>query len=87
MERTMEGRFKELIAEQASVDAATITNESLLEDLGVTSLNLVELIMTIEDEYGVEISIDAVDAWNKYKTVGDIIALGRSLGLEARAHK
>ena len=38
--------------------------------------------MTIEDEYNVTISGDAVEAWNSYKTVADLIELGRSLGLE-----
>jgi hypothetical protein len=29
--------------------------------------------------------VDAVDAWNNYKTVGDLIGLGNSLGLEGRS--
>jgi acyl carrier protein len=53
-----------------------------LSKLGVTSLDLVEIIMTIEDKYDVAIPGDAVEAWNSYKTVSNLIELGRSLGLE-----
>ncbi len=41
--------------------------------------------MTIEDEYDVTIQVDAVEAWNNYKTVADLVALGQSLGLEGRS--
>ncbi len=71
-----------LIAKQALVDPALITPESVLSDLGVTSLGLIEVIMEIEDTYGLTIQVDAVDAWNKYKTVGDLIALGHTLDLK-----
>jgi acyl carrier protein len=46
--------------------------ESVLSDLGVTSLDLVEVIMTIEDEYDVTIAVDAVDAWNNYKVTAQV---------------
>ena len=49
---------------------------------GVTSLDTVEIIMTIEDKYDVTIPVDAVEAWNGYKTVANLIELGHSLGLD-----
>jgi acyl carrier protein len=73
-----------VIAKQIQCDPSTIRPECVLTDLGVTSLDLVEIIMTIEDEYDVTIPVDAVNAWNKYKTVADLIELGRSLGVEGR---
>jgi acyl carrier protein len=48
----------------------------------VTSLDLVEIIMTIEDKYDVTIPVAAVEAWNGYKTVANLIELGHSLGLD-----
>jgi nodulation protein F len=66
------------------LDQSAITPESVLSELGVTSLDLVEIIMTIEDEYEVTIPVDAVEAWNSYKTVGNLIELGHSLGLAGR---
>jgi acyl carrier protein len=53
--------------------------------LGVTSLDLVEIIMMIEDEYDATIPENAAEAWNTYQTVADLIALGHSLGLEGRS--
>jgi acyl carrier protein len=77
--------LRKVIAKQVHLDPAVITPDSDLSDLGVTSLDLVEIIMTIEDECNVTIPADAVEAWNSYKTVADLIGLGRSLGLEGRS--
>ena len=77
--------LRRVIAKQAHLDPSVVTPESVLSDLGVTSLDLVEIIMTIEDEYDVTIPVDAVEASNSYKTVANLIELGRSLGLEGRS--
>jgi acyl carrier protein len=85
MGETMTDVLRRVIAKQAHLDPSVITPESVLSDLGVTSLDLVEIIMTIEDEYDVTIPVDAVEASNSYKTVANLIELGRSLGLEGRS--
>jgi acyl carrier protein len=77
--------LREVIAKQAHLDSSAIVPEAVLSELGVTSLDLVEIIMTIEDMYDVTIPVDAVEAWNNYKTVGHLIELGHSLGLEGRS--
>ena len=82
MRETIEDALREIIAKQAHLDPSVITPESVLSELGVTSLDLVEIIMTIEDKYDVTIPVDAVEAWNGYKTVANLIELGHSLGLE-----
>ena len=82
MEETMTDALMRVIAKQAHLDPSVITPESILSELGVTSLDLVEIIMTIEDKYDVTIPVDAVGAWNSYKTVANLIELGHSLGLE-----
>jgi acyl carrier protein len=76
----------EVIAKQAHLDPSAISPESVLFELGVTSLDLVEIIMTIEDKYDVTIPVDAVEAWNNYKTVANLIELGHSLGLHGRSN-
>ncbi len=81
----MTDALRRVIANQVHLDPSAITPESVLSELGVTSLDLVEIIMTIEDEYDVTIPVDAVEAWNSYKTVANLIELGRSLGLEGRS--
>ena len=84
MRETIEDALREIIAKQAHLDPSVITPESVLSELGVTSLDLVEIIMTIEDQCDVTIPVDAVEAWNGYKTVANLIELGHSLGLEGR---
>jgi len=85
MGETISDVLKRVIAKQAHLDPSAVKTDSVLSDLGVTSLDLVEIIMTIEDEYDVTIQVDAVDAWNNYKTVADLIELGHSLGLEGHS--
>jgi len=82
MTEAIEDVLREIIAKQAHLDLSVITPESVLSELGVTSLDLVEIIMTIEDTYDVTIPVDAVEAWNGYKTVANLIELGHSLGLD-----
>lgn len=82
MKDGMERTLIRIIATKAHLDPLLVVREATLSDLGVTSLDLVEIIMTIEDEYDVMIPVDAVEASNNYKTVGDLIELGVSFGLE-----
>jgi len=82
MGETITDVLRVMIAKQALLDPSVITPDAVLSELGVTSLDLVEIIMTIEDKYDVTIPVDAVEAWNSYKTVANLIDLGHSLGLE-----
>ncbi len=52
-----EDKIKKIIAEKLSVDLEEVVPEaSFVDDLGADSLDLVELIMTMEEEFGIEIS-------------------------------
>ena len=84
MGETVTDVLRKVIAQQAHLDPSAIMPESVLSELGVTSLDLVEIILTIEDKYDVIIPVDAVEAWNSYKTVANLIELGHSLGLDGR---
>ena len=65
-------KIKNIIVEQLQVSDATVTEESsFIDDLGADSLDLVELIMALEEEFGIEIP-DA-DA-EKVVTVGDVVS-------------
>ena len=64
-------KMKEIIAEQLSVDADSITEaSSFKDDLGADSLDIVELIMAFEEEFEIEIPDDAAE---KIKTVRDAV--------------
>ncbi|MBU3599400.1 MAG: hypothetical protein RLY42_759 [Pseudomonadota bacterium] len=52
----IEQRVKKIVAEQLGKDEAEIKNESsFVNDLGADSLDTVELVMALEDEFGIEI--------------------------------
>ena len=65
-------KVKDLIADQLDVaDKDNITEaSSITDDLGADSLDVVDLVMALEDEFSVEIPEDEVE---NIKTVGDII--------------
>ncbi len=64
-------KVKELISEQLDVKADDITEaSSIQDDLGADSLDVVDLVMALEDEFEVEIPEDQVE---NIKTVGDIV--------------
>ena len=64
-----EDRVKEIIAKELEVDAKDLTSEKkFIEDLGADSLDIVELVMALEEEFGLDIPDEDAD---KLKTVGD----------------
>lgn len=65
-------KVRDLIADQLDVaDRDSITEgSSITDDLGADSLDVVDLVMALEDEFGIEIPEDEVE---NIKTVGDII--------------
>jgi acyl carrier protein len=67
-EKTYE-RLKKIVVDQLGVDEADVKPEaSFVDDLNADSLDLVELIMSLEEEFGMEISDEDAE---KIKTVGD----------------
>ncbi|MBO5336437.1 MAG: acyl carrier protein [Lachnospiraceae bacterium] len=74
-------RVKEIIEEQLSLDGVEITEtSSFKDDLGADSLDLFELVMAFEEEYGIEIPAEDLESIN---TVGDIMEYMKSKGVEA----
>ena len=60
---SVDAKIKAMIAEQLGVDEEEVVNEaSFADDLGADSLDLVELIMALEEEFGKEISDEDAEA-------------------------
>lgn len=65
-------KVKELIIDQLDVEEDAVKPESvIIDDLGADSLDVVDLVMSIEEEFDMEIPDEAVE---KIKTVGDIVS-------------
>lgn len=70
-EKSTEQRVKDIIVEQLGVNADQVTPESkFIEDLGADSLDTVELVMALEEEFGQEIPDEEAE---KLQSVGDVI--------------
>ncbi len=68
---SIESRVKEIIVEQLGVNESEVTREAkFVDDLGADSLDLVELVMALEEEYNIEISDEDAE---KILTVGDVM--------------
>ena len=69
-EKTIEQRVKDIIVEQLGVNADQVTPEAkFIEDLGADSLDTVELVMALEEEFGNEIPDEQAE---KLQSVGDV---------------
>ena len=66
-------KVKELVADQLNVSKDEIVESSnIIEDLGADSLDVIEMLMTLEEEYGITIPDDKI---GQIKTIGQIVAL------------
>lgn len=70
----LESRIKAIIAEHLEVKLELVKNESkFIDDLGADSLDTVELIMAIEDEYKFEVSDDEAEQLTTVQAVIDYV--------------
>lgn len=71
MEKSVEERVKDIIVDLLRVEPEQVKPEAqFVNDLGADSLDIVELIMALEDKFGVDIPDDQAE---KIKTVGEAI--------------
>lgn len=67
----MKDRILQIIAEQFNIDKDELTEDmNFQDDLNADSIELVELVMTIEEEFDTEVSEEDLE---KLKTIGDVI--------------
>lgn len=64
-------KLKQILADQLDADIDSMTMDTrIADDLGADSLDVVEMLMSIEDEYGIEIPDEAIE---NMKTIGDVV--------------
>jgi len=63
-------KIREIIADKLGVSEDEVTMDTTFEDLGADSLDIVELIMAIEEEYDITVADDEAE---KAKSVGDVV--------------
>ena len=66
-------KIRAMIADKMDIDPSTVTEESTFEELKLDSLDLVEIVMDVEDEFDI-----CIETSEGLKTIGDLIALIRS---------
>lgn len=67
------------IKAHASPDAGEVSLDTELSELGIHSLELTEIIFDLEDEYGIQIEMNTVEAWSNLANVGDIVDAVREI--------
>ena len=71
MASSVEDKVKQIIVEQLGVDESEVTpTASFIDDLGADSLDIVELVMAMEEEFDLEIPDEDAE---KLRTVGDVV--------------
>lgn len=74
-------KMKEILVEQLNCDDIEITADTnFKDDLGADSLDLFELVLALEEEYGMEIPVDEL---TDIATVGDVLEFLADKGIEA----
>jgi acyl carrier protein len=70
MVNDLSSRIQSIVAEQLGVDIADVTKDaSILDDLGADSLDVVELVMSLEDIFDIDVPDEAVE---ELRTIGDV---------------
>jgi acyl carrier protein len=70
MDGELQARIRSIVADQLGVDSGEVTPDaSILDDLGADSLDVVELVMAIEDEFDIEVPDEDVE---RMRTIGDM---------------
>jgi nodulation protein F len=73
MDSNLEAEILAKIGEHAHLAQGAISRATDLQELGIHSLELTEIIFDIEERYGIEVQMDTAQAWDRLKNVGDII--------------
>lgn len=76
-------RVKDILAEECAVDRAALTDDARLDDVGISSVDMVQVIFAIEEEYS--ISIGDGDIGLEIETVGEVTDAVAKIVADAKA--
>ena len=62
-----------MIAEYSGLKPEEITRETQLDETGISSLELTEIVMDLEEMFDIQIDLNAAEAWDALKNVGNIL--------------
>jgi len=65
----------DIVAQVSLVDRASLVLDAKVADLGITSLDMVEIIFALEEKFGLELPFNANTSAQGYRTLGDVIAV------------
>ena len=85
---TVESQVYDIIAQQTSVDRSQINRNSTMDDLSIASLDLVEVIFSVEEQFDIHVDFDPGNATVSglvLTTVGDVVAAIEKLVAEKQA--
>lgn len=69
----------EIIASKGTVDLAAVEPKARLTDLGIASLDVVEIVFALEEKFGIEIPFNANSTDLPFSTVGEVITAVQGL--------
>lgn len=73
MSNDIAARTIDMIASRSGMEAGKITRDTELAEIGVASLELTEIVMDLEDLFDIRIDLNAAEAWDTLRNVGDIV--------------
>lgn len=74
MTRKLDDEIIGVFATFSQRDPSELSLETEIRDVGIHSLELTEIIMELEERYGIAIEIDTVDAWSSLVRIKDVVA-------------
>lgn len=74
----VDAKIKRIIAEEMGYELSEITDDKILDvDLGIDSLDIVELVIVIEDEFNISIDDSQIETFTTVRSLIDFVKLGR----------
>jgi acyl carrier protein len=78
----IESKIYDIIVEKTSIDREKLTRDASLTDLEIASLDFVEIVFAVEEEFDIEVPYNANTQDEDFKTLGDIVGAVEKLVAE-----